>query len=35
MPEPIIPAIKASKKNLEKRFGIKVLKKLIIEGKIK
>jgi hypothetical protein len=35
IPEPIIPAINASKKNFEKILGMKDLKKLSIEGKIK
>jgi hypothetical protein len=35
IPDPIIPATKASKKNFEKRLGIKDLKKLSIEGRIK
>ncbi len=34
IPEPIIPAIKDSKRNLENKFGTKELKKFIIEGKI-
>jgi len=33
-PEPIIPAIKASKKYLENRLGMKELKKFNIDGKI-
>jgi hypothetical protein len=32
-PDPIIPAIKASKKYLENRLGTKELKKFIIDGK--
>lgn len=32
-PDPIIPAIKASKKYLENKFGTKELKKFIIDGK--
>jgi hypothetical protein len=35
IPEPIIPAINASRKNLVKRFGINDLIKLDIKGKIK
>jgi hypothetical protein len=34
IPEPIIPAIRDSKRNLENRFGTNELKKLIIVGKI-
>ncbi|MEJ7641383.1 MAG: hypothetical protein WKF36_04215 [Candidatus Nitrosocosmicus sp.] len=34
IPEPIIPAIRDSKRNLENRLGTKELKKLIIEGNI-
>jgi hypothetical protein len=33
-PDPIIPASKASKKYLEKRLGIIVLKKFVINGSI-
>ncbi|WP_458747235.1 hypothetical protein [Candidatus Nitrosocosmicus sp. T] len=32
-PDPIIPAIKASKKYLENKLGMKELKKFIIDGK--
>jgi len=35
IPEPIIPAINASKKNLDNILGIKGLKKLTMKGKIK
>jgi hypothetical protein len=33
-PDPIIPAISASKKYLENKFGIMELKKFSIDGKI-
>jgi hypothetical protein len=35
IPEPIIPAINASRKNLVKRFGINDLIKLDMKGRIK
>jgi hypothetical protein len=35
IPEPIIPAINASRKNLVKRFGIHDLIKLDMKGRIK
>lgn len=34
-PDPIIPAIKASKKYLENKLGMTELKKFIIDGKSK
>jgi hypothetical protein len=33
-PDPIIPAIRASKKYRENKFGMKELKKFNIDGKI-
>lgn len=35
IPEPIKPAINASKKNLDNMFGINDLKKLTMKGRIK
>jgi len=32
-PDPIIPAIRASKKYLENKLGMKELKKFVIDGK--
>ncbi len=33
-PDPIIPAIRASKKYLENKLGMKELKKFVIDGNI-